>query len=295
MPGHNKTLIFQLLRDIARGRTRDLDPGLAKDGTGYDDEGGVDDCVDWIKEGLGEIMGRGHVVCDSGAGIELGRALFGFPLADELDEEVVREAIPEHLRDHEDVGGESRLQHDGHIGGVEETDWVAAAHAALAGGFDGDFDTEALEVDHCGEDSDCAEEVHDVGEVGSVERFLQGSCLVWPCDEEVEEGDDCAFKFFAAASVDSGWGEGAPNDGLADAGCDEEGDAAAEAVAFLQELIEENDHKTSHYELDNEEEADASTEVGGLAIETCQDKDAGLAEGENDREELLGGLVEFAV
>jgi len=47
--------------------------------------------------------------------------------------------------------------------------------------------------------------------------------------------------------------------------------------------------------LDDEEKANTSAEVRGLAVETSQDEDACLAEGEDDREELLGGLVEFAI
>ena len=73
-------------------------------------------------------------------------AFAGFPDAEKTDEEVVAEAGVHHLADEEYVGAERGLEHDGHVGGVEKADWVAAAHASLAGGFDGDFYTEALEV-----------------------------------------------------------------------------------------------------------------------------------------------------
>lgn len=69
--------------------------------------------------------------------------------------------------------------------------------------------------------------------MGSVEGFSERSGLVWPCHEQVEERNDCAFEFLASAGVDRGWREGAPDDGLADAGRDEQGDTAAETVALL--------------------------------------------------------------
>lgn len=187
------------------------------------------------------------------------------------------------------------MQHDRHVGGVEETDWVATAHASLSRTLDWDLDTEALEIDDCCENSDCAEQVHDVGEVRSVECLFQSSCLVWPCDEKVEESDDCALKLFAAAGVDCGWGEGPPDDGFANASGDEQRDTGSKTIAFLQELIEQNDDETGNYQLDNQKEADAGTEVGWLAVEAGQDENAGLAEREDDGKELLGGLVQFAV
>ena len=54
----------------------------------------------------------------------------------------------------EDVGGERRLQHDGHVGGVEQADGVRAADTTLARRFDGDFDAEALEIDNGAENDD---------------------------------------------------------------------------------------------------------------------------------------------
>ena len=65
-----------------------------------------------------------HVVSDTGGSEELSRSLLGLPDTEKTDEEVVREAAVEHLADQEDVGGQGRLQHDGHVGGVEQADGV---------------------------------------------------------------------------------------------------------------------------------------------------------------------------
>ena len=47
--------------------------------------------------------------------------------------------------------------------------------------------------------------------------------------------------------------------------------------------------------MDDQEKTDTGTEIAGLAIETREDENAGLAEGEDDGEQFLGGLIQFAV
>jgi hypothetical protein len=63
----------------------------------------------------------------------------------------------------------------------------------------------------------------------------------------------------------------------------------------LKELIQQNDHQTSQDQLNDQQEADTRTEIAWLAIEASEDKNAGLTKGEDDCEEFLGGLVQFAV
>ncbi len=63
----------------------------------------------------------------------------------------------------------------------------------------------------------------------------------------------------------------------------------------MQKLIEQDHHKTGEDELDDEEKADTGTKIAWLAIKTRKDENAGLAEREDDSEEFLGGLVQFAV
>ena len=65
-----------------------------------------------------------HVVSDTGGSEKLSGSLLGLPDTEKTDKEVVREAAVEHLADQEDVGGQGRLQHDGHVGGVEQADGV---------------------------------------------------------------------------------------------------------------------------------------------------------------------------
>ena len=112
-----------------------------------------------------------HVVDKAGNWLHLSGTLTSFPDTDELDEEVVAEARVEHLADKEDVGRKGRLEHDGHVGGVEKADGVRTTHATLARRLDGNLNTEPLEVDDGAEDGDGCKKVHDVGEVLAVEGF----------------------------------------------------------------------------------------------------------------------------
>ena len=153
MPRHHEPLLLELLGDIARRGAADLDPGLGKQRAGGQHEGDVDGAVQRVVQRRLEVQRRRHVVGDAGGGVQLrGAALARLPDAEQLHEQVVGEAAVEHLADEEDVAGERRLQHDGHVGGVEEAHGVGAAHAALARALERDLNTEALQVDDGGED-----------------------------------------------------------------------------------------------------------------------------------------------
>jgi hypothetical protein len=304
--GHNKTLLLELLGNIARAGTGDLDPGLGEGGACSEHVYDEESSVNGVEEGVLEVKGRGpvqellaialaadietnfnlHVVDKTGDGEHLRRALTSLPDSDHLDQKVVAEARVEHLTDEEDVGGKSRLEHDGHVGGVEETNGVRTAHTTLARGLDGDLDAETLEVDDGAEDGNGSDQVHDVGQVLAVEGLLEGKLLVGPGDQKVDKGDNGTLELGTSASVDGGGRESLPDDRLADVGGDEERDTTSETVALLEELIEEDDDQSGGKELDNEENADTGTEVGGLAIETGQDVNAGLTEGQDDGKEL---------
>jgi hypothetical protein len=151
--------------------------------------------------------------------------------------------------------------------------------------LDRDLEAEALEVDDGGKDGDRGDEVHDVGQAIAVEGLLEGARLVVPGEEEVEEGDDGALELWSTARVDRRRRKGLPDDRLANVGGDEERNARAEAIASLEELIEEDDEKGGDDELDDEQEADAIAEVLGLAVETAEDVDEGLTKGDEQRKD----------
>jgi len=111
----------------------------------------------------------------------------------------------------------------------------------------------------------------------------------------VDKGNESTLELRTATSVDGGGRESLPHDGLADVGGNEERDTAAETVALLEELVEEDNDQTSDHQLNDEENADTGTEVGWLSVETRDDIDDSLTERQENSEELLRGLVELAI
>ena len=212
------------------------------------------------------------------------------PDTEELDEEVLGESTEQDLGDHEHVGAQSGFQHDGHVGGVEQLDGVDTTLATVAVRLDGDLNTEALEVNDDREDDDGGDEGHDIREAITVEGFLEGPGLVVPSEEEMEQGDQGTLELGSTAGVDGRGGEGLPDDGFADVGGDEEGDAGTEAVPLLEEFVEEDDDEGGDDELEDQEETDTGTEVGGLAVETCEDVDGSLAERDEERKDCKRGV-----
>ena len=86
-----------------------------------------------------------------------------------------------------------------------------------------------------------------------------------------------------------------PDDGLANVGGYEEGDAGAEAVALLQQLVQQEHDEAGDEELDDDDEADAEADVGRVAVHAGHDVDDGLAHGDHHAEELLGAVEQGAV
>ena len=70
------------------------------------------------------------------------------------------------------------MQDDWDVGGVEQFDWVRSVVTSESSRFDWQVDSETLEVDDNGEDDDGGNQVHDVGQVLSVEGFSEGPGFV---------------------------------------------------------------------------------------------------------------------
>ena len=253
MSSHHKSLLFELLSNITWGRSGNLDPSLGEDGACSEHEDDVDGSMHGIDYSGFDVSGRRHVICDTRRGEELRRSLTRFPNTKELDQDVIREARVEHLADQEVVRCESRLKHDWHVRGIEQTNWVGSTNTSLARGHERNFNAETLEVDDSCEDNEGREQVHNIGKILSVESFAEGNLLVWPGKEEMEESNNGTLKFWASTSVNGSRREGLPDDRLADVGSNEEGDTASEAIALLQQFIQENNDKTSSNELKNKE------------------------------------------
>jgi hypothetical protein len=108
------------------------------------------------------------------------------PNTKETDEQVTREASSEHLRNDEDVGGEGALEHDRHIGGVKEFDWVTSPLSSEPVALDGNFDPESLEVDDDDENNDSSNEVHHIRQSFSPESLTKCAAFVVPSEQQME-------------------------------------------------------------------------------------------------------------
>ena len=78
---HDKPLILELLRDIPGAGPGNLDPGLGEDGTRDEHIQDIDCGVERVEESIGEVQWGGHVVCDAGDSVELGRPFLWLPHA----------------------------------------------------------------------------------------------------------------------------------------------------------------------------------------------------------------------
>lgn len=124
------------------------------------------------------------------------------------------------------------MQNDRNVRCVEELDGIAAVLSTVACGLDREIDAEALEVYDYSKDEDGGQEVHQVGEVLTVEGLAQAANLVLTCCEQVEKSDNGTFEFGSAAGVDSCRRERLPYDGFANVGGNEQRDTRSETISY---------------------------------------------------------------
>lgn len=219
------------------------------------------------------------------SGVKRHRKITHLPNAEQLNKNIVRKTAEEHLREDEDVGGQGGLQHNRHVGGVEELDGVGSTLAAESVGLNRDLDAETLEVDDGGENNGGGNEVHDIGKASTPESLAKSATLVVPGEEEVEEGNKRTLEFWSTTSIDGGGGECLPYDGLANIGSNEERDTRTKAITLLEKFIEENDDESGDDKLDDQQKADTSAEVTWPTIKAAKDVNGSLTKRDNQRED----------
>lgn len=295
--GDDHLLVGELLGNLLGGRAGNLNPDGGEEGASNQDEGNVEDGVDGVIEDLGERSGGRDVVGESTNGDRAGTGtgLNILPLSEERDNKVGRVTTVEELGEEVEVGHEGGLENDGDVRGIEELDGVRSVLSSVAGVLDREIDAEALEVDNNQEHEDGGHEVGTVGEVLSVEGFLEGADLVATGDEQVEESNEGTFELGTTAGVDRGGGEGLPDDVLANVRGDEEGNTRSKTVTLLEELIKKNDNDSGEEELKDEEDGVTGSERTNITVHTREDVGDGLTEGDHQTEKLLGSLEQGAI
>jgi hypothetical protein len=120
-----------------------------------------------------------------------------------------------YLRNEIEIGDQSRLENDWHVGGVEQLNRIRSLLATCILGSDRKYDSESLEVDNDEENQHSGEEVGDVREVLAVEGFTQSPHFVCPCYQQVEQGNDRSLKLRTPPTVNCCWAKSLPYDVLA--------------------------------------------------------------------------------
>jgi hypothetical protein len=141
-----------------------------------------------------------------------------------------------------------------------------------------DLNTESLKIDNDGKNDDGGNQVHNIGKTFTPESFTQSTAFIAPCEEEMEQGHYGTFEFGTTADVDGGRGKCLPDNRFTDVGGDEEIDARAKAVSFLEEFVKKDDDEGSNDELDDKKKTNTSADVFGLAVESCENVDCSLSE-----------------
>ena len=142
------------------------------------------------------------------------------------------------------------MQNDGNVGRVKQFNRIGRVLTAITSRFDGQIDTESLEVyDDC-KDEDCGQQIHQIGQVLTVESFTESSNLVLTSGQKVEQSDDGTFEFCASAGVDCRRAEGLPHDRFANVGGDKQRNTRAETVTLLEQFVEQQDDQTGNKQLD---------------------------------------------
>lgn len=243
------------------------------------------------------------------------------PSTEQINQEIATKACGEHLGDNIQVGYQGRLQDDGDVGGVKKLDGVSVVLATVASWLDGQIDSESLrgrgkslsncfklsfvvsstcqsflklstfslspttylEVYHYSKDEYCGDEVHEVGQVLSVEGLSQSTHFVRASGQQVEKSNDRSFKFCAwehkpelwgtalqtaeehssseahilwpscpfltSSSVHSCGAEGLPHNGLTDVGSNKQWDPWTKTIPLLEQLVQQQHNHASHKQL----------------------------------------------
>mmetsp|Transcript_82467 Transcript_82467/g.229880 ORF Transcript_82467/g.229880 Transcript_82467/m.229880 type:complete len:207 (+) Transcript_82467:830-1450(+) len=111
----------------------------------------------------------------------------------------------------------------------------------------------------------------------------------------MEKGNDGALELRALSGVDRGRAEGLPHDRLANIGGDEERDAGPKAIAFLQELVQQDSNHPREKQLQDDKRAVPEAERTRIAVHAAHHVSKGLAQRDENAEQLLRGREQVPI
>ena len=293
---HDHLVVTQLLGNITSRSSRNFNPSLGEESTGSQDESQVKDGVERIVDNFGKRRRRRDIVGNSSNGDLLTRGTFHFlPLSEQTNQNVGRSSVVQELRDKVQVGNQSGLENDGHVGGVEQLDGVVSLLSSVLLVLDRKVNTPSLEVDNDNKNQDSRQKVGQVGKVLAVKGFLQSADLVGSGDEKMEQSNDGSLEFSTTTSVQSGRTESLPNDGFANVGSDKERDTRSETVSLLEELVKGKDNETGAKELSNDENSVTSSDGSEISVHSTDNVSDGFTSSDQNTEKLLSAREESSI
>lgn len=221
-----------------------------------------------IGQNVTHTLRRRQIIAQATNGIRTGwtaTANIG-PNAKQIDEEITLEFNGQHLRDDVQVGDKGRLQNDGNVGSVEQLDWIAAVLAAITGALDGQIDAETLEIDDDSKHQDGGQQVHQIGQILAIECLAQCTHFIVARGHQMEQSNYGALEFGATSRCHRGGREGLPHDRLAYVGRNEQRNARAQAIALLEQLVEQEHNETGGKQLNDDQQADAGTDFRWITV-----------------------------
>lgn len=291
---HN-SLGLEHLGNVARAGTRDLSPGLGKDGGGNNNEDSVEDSLEGIPEGLENVEGRLDVVSNTRHSEGLSTAQTGFPDTQEADEQVARELLVESLGDQGNVGGERSKQVNGHGSSVEKSDGEAGDRTAHLGRLDRDLDSESEQVDSQAKGQHGSIDLEQVRKMSAEKSLDNGLLEALAGEAVVNESSDGSSVLSAPAVVVGREGEGLPENLLANVDSGEERNTVTKTVSLVEDLIHENDHQTGAKKLQDQQDNDSRAELARSTVQTRKDNGNSMSQGDEDSQELLGALEQLTI
>mmetsp|Transcript_1989 Transcript_1989/g.4491 ORF Transcript_1989/g.4491 Transcript_1989/m.4491 type:complete len:302 (+) Transcript_1989:837-1742(+) len=252
--------------------------------------------MEGIVENLGKRGRRRNVVGNSSNWNLLSRSSVNIlPLSEQTNQNVGRSTVVQELGDKVQVGNQSSLQNDRHVGSVEQLDGVGSLLSTVLLVLDRKFDSPSLEVNNNHKDDDSCHQVCHVGKVLTGKGLSECRDLVLSGNKQVEESNDSTFEFSSTTSVEGGRRKGLPDNGLANVGGNEKRNTRTKSVSLLQEFIKSQDNQTGAEELGNDQNSVTGTNGTNVTIHSRNNVSNGFTSCDKDTEQLLSTREESTI
>mmetsp|Transcript_66406 Transcript_66406/g.185620 ORF Transcript_66406/g.185620 Transcript_66406/m.185620 type:complete len:379 (+) Transcript_66406:578-1714(+) len=286
---HYHLVVTKLLGNVTGRGSRHFNPSLTEKSTSGKDEGQVENSMERIVDDLGERRGRRNVVSDSTDGDLLPSAAFCvLPLSEKTNQNIGWSSVVQKLGNKVQVGNQSSLKDDGHVGSVEKLDGVVSLLSSVLLVLDGKINTPSLEINDNNKDQNSCQKVGQVGKILAVKSLAKRADLIVTGDEKVEKRNDSSLELGTATSINGGGAEGLPDDVFTNVGGDKERNTRSKSISLLEELVKGKHNQTSAKKLGNDQKSISSTDGSEVSVHSTDNVGDGFTGSDQNTKELLG-------